>query len=82
MKKSVYSAKVDKCTEICYVLNSSFYCISNLQFCKQFFLFFCSLCYKKLSSVTDHAVSSWVEFADHKLNLLSFVFAQIFFIRI
>ena len=41
---------------------------------------FGTFCNKKLSSVTDHAVSSRIELADHELDLLSLIFAQVFFI--
>src|SRR5699024_2472076 len=82
MKQSVYSAEIDKCTEICNILYNTFYCITCMQVCKNLFLFFCFLSNKKLSSVTDDTVSSRIELADYKFNLLSLIFAQVFLICI
>ena len=80
MKKTIYSSKIDECSEICNVLYSSFHSVSYTDLCKQFFLFFSTFSNKKLSSATDHAVSSRIELADHELDLLSLIFAQVFFI--
>ena len=82
MKKSVNTTKVNECSEICYILNSSFYCITNIEFREQLFLLLSTLCYKKLSSITDHTVSSRVELADYEFDFLSFILAEIFLIRI
>ena len=82
MKKSVYSAEIDKCTEICYVLNCSFDHITDFKFSEEFFLLFCSFSNKKLSSVTDDTVSSWIEFADNKFDFLIFVLRKVFFVSI
>ena len=82
MKKSVYSAKVDECSEICNVLYSSFHSVTYVNLSKQFFLFFSTFSNKKLSSVTDDTVSSWIEFADNKFDFLIFVLRKVFFVSI
>ena len=82
MKKSVYSAKVDECSEICNVLYSSFHSVTYVNLSKQFFLFFSTFSNKKLSSVTDHTISSRIKLADYEFNFLSLIFAEIFFISI
>ena len=38
MKQTVCSAKINECTEICYILNCSLYYITNMDSCEQFFL--------------------------------------------
>ena len=30
MQKTITSAKIDKCTKVCYILNSTFYRVANL----------------------------------------------------
>ena len=46
MKQSVNSAKVDKCAEVCYILNSPFHSVSNLKPCKQLFLLLSALMFR------------------------------------
>ena len=38
MKQTVCSAKIDECTEICNILNSSLYYITDIDALEQFFL--------------------------------------------
>ena len=82
VEQSVNTAQINKSTEICHILHSSFYCVANLQLSKELFLLLSALSNKKLSSVTDHTISSRVKFADHELDLFSFIFAEILLVRI
>ena len=71
MKQSVRTAKIDKRTEVCYILNNAFYHIAFLNPLKQFLLpdrFFSD---HKLFSVADITPSSGIIFRYDKLDLLS-----------
>ena len=57
---------------------SSFHSVTYVNLSKQFFLFFSTFSNKKLSSVTDHTISSRIKLADYEFNFLSLIFAQVF----
>ena len=82
MKQTVYAAKIDKCSEICYILNGSLDPVTDFKFCKQLSLLLSSFSHQKLSSVTDHAVPSRIKLTDDEFNLLILIFAQILLISI
>ena len=80
VKKSVCSAEVDECTEICNILNNTLNFVTNVDLSKKLFLFLSFLSKKKLFTVTDDTASSWVELCDNELNLLICIFGKVFLI--
>ena len=74
VKKSVCSAEVDECTEICNILNNTLNFVTNVALSKKLFLFLSFLSKKKLFAVTDDTASSWVELCDNELDLLICIF--------
>ena len=80
VKKSVCSAEVDECTEICNILNNTLNFIAYVDLSKKLFLFLSFLSKKKLFAVTDDTASSWVELCDNELDLLICIFGKIFLI--
>ena len=80
VKKSVSSAKINKCTEICNILNNAFYLIANMDLLHKLFLFLSLLSNQKLLAITNNTTSSRIKLSDHKLDLLSCIFGQILLI--
>ena len=73
MKKTVYSAEIDKRSEVSNILNLSFYSVANIYTVKKLFLLSLLLLGNDFLTVSDDPSFLGIIFGNDKLHFLSVI---------